>query len=94
MLSFQLLHQDMQRGILISSIAELRKEAAKNNTPATYAKCAKCQRQINANEKALAALEAADGSKQAWHNRVLKATNAIKVGRKPCMTEESLPSKA
>eukprot|EP00955_Chlamydomonas_euryale_P112399 366130-Chlamydomonas_euryale.AAC.26 len=44
------------RASLTHEISELRKEAAKHNTPATYAKCAKCQRSIAAKERELAAL--------------------------------------
>ena len=44
----QVVTKDANRQQLLTSIVELRREAAKYNTPATYAKCAKCQRQINA----------------------------------------------
>lgn len=41
---------------LTQEIALLRREAAKHNTPSTYAQCAKLQRAANAKEKELAKL--------------------------------------
>ena len=75
----QLLQQDVLRDDLVRSITELKREAARYNTPATYAKCAKCQRQINAKEKQLAALELAGASKSAWEDRVIKVLSSCKV---------------
>ena len=63
----------------MSNISELRKEAARYNTPATYAKCAKCQRQINAMEKQLFTLEASDGKKTHWQDQALKTVRIVKV---------------
>lgn len=47
--------------MLLAEIATLRREAERFNTPSTYFKCAKLQRQANAKEKELQALEEGRG---------------------------------
>eukprot|EP00798_Chlamydomonas_sp_ICE-L_P013663 gene13663-19551_t len=64
---------------LIADIAELRKEATRLNAPATFASCAKCQRQANAKEKQLNALEASTGSaSEQLHNKIQKVLSWMK----------------
>ena len=86
----QLLQQDVLRDDLVRSITELKREAARYNTPATYAQCAKYQRQINAKEKQLAALESAGASKSAWEDRVIKVVSSCKVR----MLKQAMPGQA
>ncbi|EFJ43340.1 hypothetical protein VOLCADRAFT_119133 [Volvox carteri f. nagariensis] len=50
-----------RRAKLTAEIAFLRREAAKLNTPSTYARCAKYQRLANAKDKDLADLNAGPG---------------------------------
>lgn len=52
---------------LAQEIIALKREAARLNTPSTYAKCAKAQRQANAKEKELAALS---NAKKTWADHV------------------------
>lgn len=63
---------------LVHAISSLRKEAAKLNTPSTYAKCAKCQRQMNAKEKQLAEI-AITSTAKTWEDDVQRAAGICKV---------------
>ena len=67
----------------MSAIAELRREAARYNTPSTYAKCAKAQRQANAKEKELAALHAP--AQASWEDKVARAASTLQVSGAPEM---------
>ncbi len=75
----QLHTADALKWMLSREIADLKREAARYNTPSMFAKCAKCQRQIAAKEKQLSALDA--DKSPSWQDGVLKALNAIKVSR-------------
>ncbi|KAG2453089.1 hypothetical protein HYH02_002421 [Chlamydomonas schloesseri] len=67
-----------RRARLNAEIGYLRRESAKLNAPATYAKCAKFQRLANAKEKELAELSAAPAVPGLGDRLVLLA-NAIKL---------------
>lgn len=66
-----------KKSYLVKEIAALRKEAAKLNTPSTYAKCAKYQRLANNKEKELAKLDST--AAPAWHGQVDKAVGTMQV---------------
>ncbi len=71
--------QDVEgkRSALIAEISSLKKEAARYNAPATFAKSAKCQRQINVKEKQLAILAEERGP--AWHKILARVVFFLKV---------------
>lgn len=66
-----------QQATLQREIQELRREAARLNTPSTYAKCAKAQRMANAKEKELAALQAQ--GQPSWQQRAVGYMGYAKV---------------
>ncbi|KAG2437408.1 hypothetical protein HXX76_006060 [Chlamydomonas incerta] len=71
-----------RRARLNAEIGYLRRESAKLNTPATYAKCAKFQRLANAKEKEVAELSAAPAVPGLGDRMVLlaNATKLLAVG--------------
>jgi hypothetical protein len=78
----------MQQGSLNAEILHLRKEAAslrvrakEEFSPSTFAKTAKLERQANAIDKQLAALERA----KACHPNLLQALRTIKVCLPACL---------
>ncbi len=76
----QLQEVDTKRDALVKDISDLKKEAARLNTPSTYAKCAKCQRQVNAKEKQLSVLGEATGG-SAWQDKVVRLSMILKASK-------------
>mmetsp|Transcript_39700 Transcript_39700/g.88210 ORF Transcript_39700/g.88210 Transcript_39700/m.88210 type:complete len:203 (+) Transcript_39700:100-708(+) len=69
-----------QRARLLNEISSLRKQAAKLNTPSTYAKCAKCQRLAATKERELTGLEGGGQQGSDRSKQIKQLVSRFKVG--------------
>jgi hypothetical protein len=78
------------KNTLIWEISELKREAARNNTPSTFAKAVKAQRAAAQKEKELAALM--QDKAKTWEDKAAWGLSTAQVRRTSCMLCQQLVS--